>query len=310
MRPLPFLLTALLVAQSFAAAPLEPRPPASRAIAFTFDDGFDPLIEPQAVRENGELLAHLERAGVRAMLFPSGRALRSPEGIALVRDWANAAHAIGNHTWSHRGIDQSSPGLAPFERDIERADSVLRKLPSFERRLRFPYLKEGRDVATRDGFRAWMRAHHYLPAPVSVDASDWYYNSRWRALEQAGRTTDLPRLREAYVAHLWNRASYYDSLAHAMLGRSPKHVLLLHANAINAACLGDVIGHFRAHGWNIVSPAEAFADSLYAMQPAALPAGESIVWALARSRGAEGLRYPGEDSRYERPLLVPLGLHE
>ena len=87
-------------------------------------------------------------------------------------------------------------------------------------------------------------------------------------------------------------------------------MLLLHANAINAACLGDVIARFRGRGWAIVSPAEAFADPLYAQQPSALPAGESIVWALARSRGAAGLRYPGEDARYERPLLAPLGLDE
>lgn len=44
------------------------------------------------------------------------------------------------------------------------------------------------------------------------------------------------------------------------------------------------------------------------MQPDILPAGESIVWALAKEKGIQGLRYPGEDSVYEEPVLRALGL--
>jgi hypothetical protein len=44
------------------------------------------------------------------------------------------------------------------------------------------------------------------------------------------------------------------------------------------------------------------------MQPDIVPAGESIVWALARQRGVQGLREPAEDAVYERPVLRKLGL--
>jgi hypothetical protein len=43
----------------------------------------------------------------------------------------------------------------------------------------------------------------------------------------------------------------------------------------------------------------AFEDVIYKQQPNILPAGESLVWALAREKGVAGLRYPGEDDTYE-----------
>jgi hypothetical protein len=52
----------------------------------------------------------------------------------------------------------------------------------------------------------------------------------------------------------------------------------------------------------------AFRDPLYKIEPAVLPAGESIVWSLARQSGLPGLRYPGEDDVYEKPLLDAMGL--
>jgi hypothetical protein len=81
----------------------------------------------------------------------------------------------------------------------------------------------------------------------------------------------------------------------------------LHANALNAVALGDVIEAFRAKGWHFVSAGTALEDPLYAMTPDTLPAGESIVWALGRQRGIEGLRSPPEDPAYERPLLQRQG---
>jgi hypothetical protein len=93
-----------------------------------------------------------------------------------------------------------------------------------------------------------------------------------------------------------------------VLNRSPLHVILLHTNQLNAASLHDIVAAFRARGWTFVSPKSAFDDPLYASQPDILPAGESIIWAKAKERGIQELRYPAEDSVYEEPKLRSLGL--
>lgn len=298
MRLRPFaLLASLLALLLFATAPGH-----AQTIAFTFDDGLDPATHPDALRWNGQLLRTLSRTGVRAMIFPAGRMGGTPTGLPLVRAWADSGHTVGNHTWSHRNL-AGRITLAEFLADVGRADSLLSGMPTWRPMLRFPYLKEGDTAEKRDGVRAWMSERGYRPAPVSVDASDWYYNQRYLELISERRTSKLPRLRDAYLAHLWDRAAYYDSLARTVLQRSPAHVLLLHTNAINGAYLGDVIAMFRERGWRVVPPDEAFSDDLYAAQPSGLPAGEGIVWALARDAGVTGLRYPAEDGEYEKPAV-------
>ena len=65
---------------------------------------------------------------------------------------------------------------------------------------------------------------------------------------------------------------------------------------------------FRRKGWKLIDSATAFKDPVYAMRPDILPAGESILWALAKQKGFPGLRSPGEDDIYEKPILDRLNL--
>lgn len=280
----------------------------AQTISFTFDDGLDPRTEPQAKAWNAMLLEALEQAKVQAMFFPAGKIVDSPQGMALVEAWGRAGHRIGNHTYSHASFGSKEMSVDEFTADVMRADGLYRNLPGWTPRLRFPYLKEGDTAAKRDGMRQWMQAHGYLPASVSVDASDWYYSARFVAWQKQHPDGDPAAFRDAYLAHLWGRAQYYDRLARKVTGRSPTHVILLHTNAINAHFLPGVIAMFRAKGWKVVSPVDAYEDPLYSMKPSVLPAGESVVWSLAKQAREPDLRYPAEDDVYEKPLLDALGL--
>lgn len=74
---------------------------------------------------------------------------------------------------------------------------------------------------------------------------------------------------------------------------------------LNALFLGDLIDALQRKGFRIVSPEAAYADAVYARNPSFVPAGESLIWALARSdaRLAAGFRYPGADEQYETKAL-------
>lgn len=278
------------------------------SIAFTFDDGLDPAKTPEAAAWNDRLLQHLGSMAIEAMVFPSLRHTGGSAGKPLVARWAQAGHAVGNHTSRHRSLGSPAVSLQDFVQDVAEADAAFADLPTWKRLLRFPYLKEGETAEKRDAMRAWMAENHYAAAPVSVDTSDWYFNEVFLALSARGETARLADLRPLYVEHIVDRAAHYDALALQVLGRSPAHVLLLHVNAINAHWLPDVVQGLRAKGWSVVPATQAFGDRLYAMQPKVLPAGESIVWSLARQGGVAGLRYPAEDARYEAPRLRAAGL--
>jgi peptidoglycan/xylan/chitin deacetylase (PgdA/CDA1 family) len=251
----------------------------AQLIGLTFDDGLDPSRERRAAAWNARILRALDKQQIHAIVFPSLKHIGGTAGMPLIERWSAAGHGVGNHTATHRSLASNDVSLQDFIADVQRADEALSGLPTWVPMLRYPYLKEGDSVDKRDGMRAWMAEHGYRSAPVSIDTSD-----------------------------LLERATYYDTLAREVLGRSPAHVLLLHVNAINAATLPAVIEGFRAKGWHFVAARTAFEDPLYRMQPDTLPAGESIIWALARQRGTEGLRYPAEDAAYERPLLQRQGI--
>jgi len=54
---------------------------------------------------------------------------------------------------------------------------------------------------------------------------------------------------------------------------------------------------------------KAYAE-IYNEVPSTIPAGESLIWALAKQSGKfeKVLRYPAEDGEYEKPLMDKLGL--
>ena len=116
--------------------------------------------------------------------------------------------------------------------------------------------------------------------------------------------------RKPYLDHIWDRARFYDQLSRDVLGRSVPHTLLIHYNLLNSLFLGDLMAMFRSKGWSVIDAEEAFSDPVFTRQPDTAPAGESLIWALAKETGKfeSRLRYPGEDDVYEKPLLDRLGL--
>jgi len=274
-----------------------------QSLCLTFDDGFDPRTQSQAAVWNSAILEALKQAHLHAMLLPAGARVASPEGIALVRAWGEAGHTVGNHSYSHRSLGAAEETMEAFSQDVQKAETLLQATTGWGKWFRFPYLKEGDTVEKRDGFRAWLEDHGYRAAAVTIDASDWYYSARFEAWRQAHPGANSGPYRKAYLDHLWSRANYYDGLAREVLGRSVPHAILLHTNAINAAFLKDVIALFEDRGWKFVSPEQAYQDPVYRMRSNHLPAGESLLWALARDKGVKGMRYPGENDVYEKPLL-------
>jgi hypothetical protein len=127
---------------------------------------------------------------------------------------------------------------------------------------------------------------------------------------EANRRFDVSLYRQPYLNHVWNRAQFYDQLSRDVLGRSVAHTLLIHYNLLNSLFLGDLLAMFRSRGWEIINADDAFSDSVFERQPNTAPAGESLIWALAKETGRfeDRLRYPGEDDKYEKPILDQLRL--
>lgn len=291
--------------RGFASAASAPQ------FAITMDDfSWRDLVHLTGAQRNQAILDTLTAKRTRAALFVRASNIDNVEGKALLKAWSTAGHLIGNHTYSHREFNNAAVTAKAFGADILRSEALLRNFSRFQKYFRFPYLKEGDTPAKRDAIRAFLAQHGYRNGHVTIDASDWAVDARLRQRLEKNPSADLTPYRDFYLAHMWDRALYYDDLSRRVLGRSVKHTLLTHFNLLNALFLGDLIEMFKRNGWQLIDAEEAFSDSVFSAQPKIVPAGESLIWALAKETGKfeQQLRYPGEDGEYEKAKMDKLGL--
>jgi peptidoglycan/xylan/chitin deacetylase (PgdA/CDA1 family) len=285
------------VAAGFNSVPvLAQQPPPQFSI--TMDDfHWQNAVKLTAYERNQSILDTLRAHSVKAMLFVIGGNIQEGEGKQLLSAWDGAGHVIGNHTYSHRNLNAPTTDLKAYQDDILRAEALLKDFPRFRKYFRFPMLKEGETAAKRDAIREFLATHGYRIGHVTIDNSDWLIDQRLTARLRTNPNADVKPYRDFYLEHMWSRASYYDSLARRVLGYPVKHTLLMHFNLLNGLFLADLMAMFKLKGWRPIDAEEAFGDPLFASKPKVLPAGESIIWSLAKEKGilAKDARYPAED---------------
>jgi peptidoglycan/xylan/chitin deacetylase (PgdA/CDA1 family) len=278
-------------------------------VAITLDDFvvFDtPVLSGDA--RNRAILDALNAHKIKAAMFVTGKNVDNEKNLPLVRAWDERGHMIGNHTYSHKFYHDAD--FEEYAQDILRNEALLKQFSHYRKFLRFPYLKEGKTAKQRDRMRAFMRERGYRNGHVTIDASDWYVDQRLRERLKTNPKADLKPYRDYYLDHIWERSTVYEDLARKVLGRGVRHTLLLHHNVLNGLFLGDLLRMFERKGWKLIDAEKAYNDPVFNSAPGIVPAGESLIWALAKETGKfdKELRYPGEDGEFEKARMDALGL--
>ena len=298
-------------ALGFSSVPSFAYKPAAPQFSITMDDfNWQNAVKLTGAERNASILDTLQKNSIKAALFVIGRNIDSDEGKQLLSPWDKAGHLIGNHTYSHRSYSAPETVVADYLQDILRAEELLKPFPRFQKYFRFPALREGETAEKRDTMRAFLGEHGYRIGHVTIDNSDWAIDQRLTARLKKDPNADVKPYRDFYLEHMWARAEYYDTLARRVLNRPVKHTVLVHFNLLNGLFLNDVIAMLKSKGWQPIDAGEAFTDPVFSAMPKVLPAGQSIVWSLAKEKGtiAKSLRYPAEDGDYENARMNKLGL--
>jgi len=281
-------------------------------IAFTFDD---PTTDGGAYLKwnelNERILGTLAKHKIKSVLFVCGKRVDSSAGRQLITTWDHQGHLIGNHSYSHLFFNQNEKvTLTEFQTDALKNESVIRDYAHFTKLFRYPFFKEGDTVEKRDGMCSFLKEHDYRIGRATIDASDWAISRRLEKRAEGDSKADLRGYRDFFLEHIWERAQFYDSLARRVLSSPVRHTVLLHHNLLNALFVDDLIAMFVKKEWKPIDAEYAYKDSVYEKQPKILPAGESLIWALAKETGRfeNELRYPGEDDVYENPRMDALKL--
>ena len=283
-----------------------------KRIALTFDDvplGDGPFMSGEARTDT--LIGALESVGVEGVMFfvtTGNLEQRGEEGDRRIRCYVEAGHLLGNHSHGHLWLHRT-----PVEEYLADLDTAIARLTEFEsvtNYFRFPFLDEGRETGKRDALRAALEERGLDNGYVTIDDYDWYMVTLAGEALESGHELDLDDLRDAYVDLLVDAANFYDEMAREHIGRSPKHVFLLHENDLAAMFVDDLVRGLRADGWEIVPALEAFDDPIASHEPDTLFLGQGRVAAMAHESGAEPreLVHITEDEALLREEFVRRGL--
>jgi peptidoglycan/xylan/chitin deacetylase (PgdA/CDA1 family) len=234
-----------------------------------------------------KLVEDLKQSGVDRVAFFCNSPTRGQNGAERIRYFAEHGHFIANHSASHP--DLYTTPLSNYEADILQDEQELQGFPHYRKWFRYPYLHEGKNPSEVDTVRAFLNQRGYKNGYITIDGNDWYIDSLLQDALAAGKKFDQKKLCAEYKKIQSDQAEFFDNMSVKALGRSVRHVILLHETDLNALCIPELIAELRSHGWKIVSPEAAYADPIADHEPLnSVRLDEGRVMALAIEKG-----YPG-----------------
>lgn len=182
------------------------------------------------------------------------------EGLS---EFLTRGHDFGNHTYRHSNIDQV--GVDAFKADTD-SDMVMSQNLISTRYFRYPYLRRGKTLETRDSIYAYLENNDYIIAPVSIDNDEWIFNRDYVKAYGKNDKKAMDSIGRDYLKHMQSVSLKYHKTAKELTGRDVKHILLIHANLINAIYLADLLKWYAEQGWSFINLDDAMNDPIYTLE--------------------------------------------
>jgi hypothetical protein len=163
--------------------------------------------------------------------------------------------------------------------------------------LRYPFLHEGDTVEKRRAVRAWLLAHGYKIAEVSMDFEDYLWNEPYARCTAKHDEPSIQKLHDSYLAVADQYYAVFRELAQLVYGRDVKYVLLMHVGAFDARMLPELLALYRATGVQFVSLQDALSDPVYQEDPdIGEPAGGAFLELMMQKKK---IKFPPNSKPYK-----------
>ena len=189
------------------------------------------------------------------------------DAAEALKVWA-ASEPFGNHTYAH--LDLNANPAEAFEQEIDKNEPALELVAGKDSNwhwLRYPFLREGDTAEKRRAVRAYLQAHGYRVAQVTLDWEDYLWNSAYARCSAKNDAQSVAWLKSSYLS---TESSYLDlgrDLAQQVYGHDINHVLLLHLGAFSSTILPDALDLMQKKGFTFVTLEEAESDPVYQGDP-------------------------------------------
>ena len=254
-------------------------------VAVTFDDlPANPAFAPR-------LLRSIVAAKVPAIGFVNENKLTTNAHIDVLKRWHEAGLELGNHTYSHR--DLHVIGADAFTREILRGEEVTRAILGRNPRwFRHPMLHTGNSAEAKQQVEAFLAQRGYRVAPVTLDNSEWIFAKAYDVTKDAATRK---RIGKAYLIYMDRKLAYFEDQSRKLFGRNIRHVLLLHANALNADWFDELATSMKKRGYTFITIERALEDPAYRSADTYTgPGGITWIHRWALTAGKKGAFFAGE----------------
>ena len=257
-----------------AVQPGEFSPSGKRLMAITVDDL--PVSQPswhtnqQMDQITTDVLATFAKHGVTAVGFVNEGKVEVDGNVdrfrvGILERWLGAGLELGNHGYAHLDLHRVPPD--EWMADVVRGERTTKRLLEEHdmelRYFRHPFLHTGMSVEIQADTGEFLRERGYTVAPVTIDNSEWVYG---RAYSKAFNDDDnelKERIGRDYVRYMLDVVTFYEGQSDAIVGRQIPQVLLVHAYALNADWLGELLTALERRGYEWISLEEALEDPVY-----------------------------------------------
>lgn len=196
-------------------------------------------------------------------LYPKNKLDQSR--LNLLEDWLEAGMELGNHTYSHP--DYNNVSFETYTSDIIKGEKLTKKLQKkYQQEMRYfrhPYLRVGNSAEKKEKLEAFLTKRGYKTAPVTIDNSEWIFAKAYHLSLQAENAEQMKKIGTAYIKYMEATTAYYEQQSQQLFGRPIKHILLLHANALNGDYLDELLAMYEKRGYQFISLENALKDSIY-----------------------------------------------
>ena len=249
-------------------------PQPERLMVVTVDDL--PVAQPswhtdeQMNQITSDLLATLTKHRVPAVGFVNEGKLETGGEInafrlGLLQRWLEAGFELGNHGYAHLDLHRVPP--EEWKTDVVCGEAETRKLVEASggnlRYFRHPFLHTGLSLEVQRDTYDFLEGRGYTVAPVTIDNSEWVYG---RAYARAYNDDDeelQQRIGRDYIRYMLEVVEFYEGQSQAIVGRAIPQVLLVHAYALNADWLDELLIELQHRGYGWVSLENALKDPVY-----------------------------------------------
>jgi peptidoglycan-N-acetylglucosamine deacetylase len=207
--------------------------------------------------------------------------------INLLRQWSDAGVELGNHTFAHLGLKDTP--LTEYEDDFVRGEAVTRFVVkqngSKPRYFRHPFLQMGPTKEIEQSFENFIAARGYRIAPVTIDIMDWMFRVAYVNARTQGDAEQMKKVSTEYLKFAGVKFDFCERVSNTLFGHSIKHILLLHANELNADNFDALVKIISDRGYHFVTLDEALTDPVYQFPDQYKPTSDWLShWAFSKGQ--------------------------